>query len=174
MRLHRHRPASSFSTSGAGTDLIEALPPLDHRGSEAANGGRPMPKTIKGNAGRRPPEPSADHSAIEDWCVGLVPYLQPIITELDALIREVVPEVHFGVKWKRAFYGLADLGWIIELAPYDVSANVVFYGGADLEPPPPLGTTDRTRYVKITSMADVQRQELRAWIGQAGRTPGWR
>lgn len=133
-----------------------------------------MQKMIKGNAGRKPPEPSDDHSAIDAWCTQLVPYLQPIVAELDALIRAVVPGVHYGVKWKRAFYGLADLGWIIELAAYDVSVNVVFYGGADFDPPPPLGNTDRTRYVKITSMADAQRWELREWVAQAGRTPGWR
>lgn len=35
------------------------------------------------------------------------------------------------------------LGWIIEIAPYDVCVNVVFPGGADFEPPPRLGTTGR-------------------------------
>jgi len=55
------------------------------------------------------------------------------------------------VKYKRAFYGLPEHGWIIELAPYDVSVNVLFLGGADLDPPPPFGTTGRTRYVKVTS-----------------------
>jgi hypothetical protein len=49
----------------------------------------------------------------------------------------------YAVKYKRAFYGLPELGWIIEIAPYDVSVNVVFLGGADFDPPPPLGTTNR-------------------------------
>jgi hypothetical protein len=93
---------------------------------------------------------------------------------LDEAIRAVVPGLHYAVKWKRAFYGLPELGWIIEIAPYDVSANVVFLGGADFDPPPPLGTADRSRYVKITSLDEVQRPELREWIGQAGHTPGWK
>jgi hypothetical protein len=38
---------------------------------------------------------------------------------------------YHAVKWKRAFYGLPGLGWIIEIAPYDVSVNVFFLGGAD-------------------------------------------
>jgi hypothetical protein len=58
------------------------------------------------------------------------------------------PGLHYAVKWKRPYYGLPELGWIIELAAYDISVNVVFFGGADFESPPPLGTTDRTRYVK--------------------------
>lgn len=77
------------------------------------------------------------------------------------------------VKWKRPYYGLPELGWIIELAAYDVSANVVFLGGADFDSPPPLGTTDRTRYVKVTTIDEAQQPELRQWIEQAARTPGW-
>lgn len=133
-----------------------------------------MPKAIKGNAGRRPPEPSADHTAIDDWLRRVVPDLQPLVRRLDELIRATVPGLHYAVKWKRPYYGLADQGWIIELAAYDVSVNVVFYGGADLDPPPPLGTTDGTRYVKVTTFEEAQRPELHRWIEQAGRTPGWK
>jgi hypothetical protein len=133
-----------------------------------------MPKSIKGNAGRKPPEPSSDHSDIEEWFGRIMPQLQPIVRALDESIRTLIPGVHYAVKWKRAHYGLPGLGWLIEIAPYDVSVNVVFYGGAEFDPPPPLGTTDRTRYVKVTAQGDVHRPELREWIAQAGRTPGWR
>lgn len=132
-----------------------------------------MPKAIKGNAGRRPPEPAADHSELDDWCQRLVPGLQPIIKQLDAEIRATLADLDYAVKWKRAYYGTAQLGWVIELAAYDVSVNVVFLGGADFESPPPLGTADRTRYVKVTGLEEAQRPELRQWIEQAGRTPGW-
>ena len=133
-----------------------------------------MPKAIKGNAGRKPPEPSANHSDIDDWCRrGLMPDLQPIVKRLDESIRATVPGLDYAVKWKRAYYGLPELGWIIEIAAYDVSVNVVFLGGADFESPPPLGTTDRTRYIKVTSLEEAQRPELQKWIEQAGRTPGW-
>lgn len=133
-----------------------------------------MPKAIKGNAGRRPPEPTSDHSAIDEWFGRLVPDLQPIVRQLDASIRSIIPSLHYALKWKRPYYGIADLGWIIEIAPYDVSVNVVFLGGADFDRPPPLGTADRSRYVKLTSLGEVERPELRAWIEEAGRTPGWR
>jgi hypothetical protein len=102
-----------------------------------------------------------------------MPDLQPIVERLDESIRATVPGLDYAVKWKRAFYGLPGLGWIIEIAAYDVSVNVVFLGGADFDSPPPLGTTDRTRYVKVTSLAEAQRPELQKWIEQAGRTPGW-
>ena len=102
-----------------------------------------------------------------------MPDLQPIVKVLDELIRATVPDLDFAVKFKRAYYGLPDLGWIIEIAAYDVSVNVVFLGGADFKSPPPLGTTDRTRYIKVTSLEEAQRPELQEWIAQAGRTPGW-
>jgi hypothetical protein len=130
-------------------------------------------KSIKGNTGRKPPEPSADHADIDDWCRRLVPDLQPIAKRLDESFRATIPGLHYAVKWKRPYYGLPKLGWIIEIAAYDVSVNVVFFGGADFESPPPLGMTDRTRYVKITSLEEAQGPKLQNWIEQAGRTPGW-
>jgi hypothetical protein len=133
-----------------------------------------VPKVIKGTAGRKPPEPSADHSDIEEWCRHLMPDLQPIVQGLDELIRSTVPDLDYAVNRKRGYYGLPGLGWIIEIAAYDVSVNVLFLGGADFASPPPLGTTDRTRYIKITSLEEAQTPELQKWIEQAGRTPGWK
>lgn len=103
-----------------------------------------------------------------------MPDLQPIVERLDTSIREAIPGLRFAVKWKRAYYGLPDLGWLIELAAYDVSVNVVFFGGADLDPPPPLGTTDRARYVKVRTLQEADAPEMRAWLEQAARVPGWR
>jgi hypothetical protein len=133
-----------------------------------------MPKEIKGNPRRKPPEPSAGHSDIDEWFERLMPSLQPIARALDEAIRTGVPELEYAVKFNRAFYGLPDVGWIIEIAPYYVSVNILFLGGADLDPPPPLGTAGRTRYVKIRSLDEVQWPRLLDWIGQAGRTPGWK
>jgi hypothetical protein len=84
-----------------------------------------MPKQIKGNASRTPPEPTANHSDIDAWYQRQVPHLQPIVRALDESIRTTIPGVQYAVKWKRPYYGLPELGWIIELAAYDVSVNVV-------------------------------------------------
>ncbi len=133
-----------------------------------------MPKEIKGNPRRKPPEPTAGHCDIEDWFGRLMPDLQPIVRGLDESIRAAIPDLDYAVKYKRAFYGLPELGWIIEIAPYDVSVNVLFLGGADFDPPPPLGSTGQTRYVKVTTLAEVKQPEVLDWIEQAGRTPGWK
>jgi hypothetical protein len=133
-----------------------------------------MEKPRKPVAGRKPPVPSESHVDIEDWLRRLMPDLHPIVKRLDGSIRETIPGLQYAVKWKRAYYGLPELGWIIEMVAYDVSVNVVFFGGAAFDPPPPLGTTDRTRYVKVKSLEEAQGPEMHNWIEQAGRVPGWR
>jgi len=132
-----------------------------------------MPKEIKGHTQRKPPDPSPSHAEIEAWFRRQMPHLQPIVEALDEVIRATIPGLNYAVKWKRPYYGLPELGWIIELAAYDISANVVFLGGADFAAPPPLGTSGRTRYIKVTTLEETQQPELRQWIEESGRTPGW-
>jgi hypothetical protein len=117
--------------------------------------------------------PTDSHAEIADWMQSVMPALHPIVQRLDEVIREAIPDVHYAIKWKKAYYGLPDLGWIIEMVAYDVSVNVVFFGGAGFDPPPPLGTTDRTRYVKLTTLEEAQAPQMRKWIDQARHLPGW-
>ena len=133
-----------------------------------------MPKAPKADSSRKPPAPSYDHAEIEDWMRRVMPDLHPVVERLDGMIRDALPGLQFAVKWKKAYYGLPEHGWVIEMVAYDVSVNVVFFAGADFDPPPPLGTTGRTRYVKLRSLDEVEQPELRTWIEQAGRAPGWR
>jgi hypothetical protein len=69
---------------------------------------------------------------------------------------------------------LPELGWVIEMVAYDVSVNVVFLGGAEFDPPPPLGTTGRTRYVKVKTLQEAHGPKMHKWIEQAGRMTGWK
>jgi len=130
-------------------------------------------KTRKPNGTRKPPIPTDSHAEIDDWIRRVMPDLHPIVESLDASIRAAIPGLQYAVKWKKAYYGLPELGWLIEMVAYDVSVNVVFFGGADFEPPPPLGETERTRYVKVKTLDEAQAPEMRSWIEQAGRVPGW-
>ena len=132
-----------------------------------------MPKLIKGLAGRTPPELTPDHAVIDAWIPQVMPNMRPLAAALDDAICSSLPGVSFAVKRVRAHYGLPGLGCVIELATYYKSLNVLFYGGADFNPPPPLGSTDRTRYVKLTSLHEVTRPDLHEWIRQAGKTVGW-
>ena len=133
-----------------------------------------MEKQRKPTSARTPPVPTDSHAEIEDWIRRVMPDLHPIVEHLDGSIREAIPELRYALKWKKAYYGAPALGWIIEMVAYDVSVNVVFFGGAEFDTPPPLGTTDRTRYVKVRTLEEAQAPELRTWVEQAGHVPGWR
>jgi hypothetical protein len=133
-----------------------------------------MAKTRKPYSARKPPVPSNSHADIEDWIRrGVMPEMHPIVNRLDEVIRETIPGLRYAVKWKQAYYGLPEQGWIIEMVAYAVSVNVVFLGGAAFDPPPPLGTIERARYVKLTTLEEAQGPEIHKWIEQAGRVPGW-
>jgi hypothetical protein len=133
-----------------------------------------MAKPRKPSTARKPPVPSDSHGEIEDWIQRVMPDLHPIVKRLDELICETISGLHYAVKWKKAYYGLPELGWIIEMVAYDVSVNVVFFGGTEFDPPPPLGTTEQARYVKVKTLEEAQIPEMHAWIEQAGRVPGWK
>ena len=131
-----------------------------------------MKKAPAGPSSRTPPVPSDSHAEIDDWMRRVMPDLHPIVQRLDEMIRTALPDAHYAVKWKKAHYGVPEHGWLIELVAYDVSVNVVFYAGAELDPAPPLGE-GRARYIKVRSVEELMQPELRTWIEQAGRLPGW-
>ena len=132
-------------------------------------------KTLKTLAARKAPEATESHAAIEDWIRrGVMPDLHPIVKRLDELICETIPGLQYALKWKQAYYGLPKQGWIIEMVAYDVSVNVVFFGGADFDPPPPLGSLGRSRYVKLKTLEEAQGPLMRKWIEEAAGVRGWK
>ena len=133
-----------------------------------------MPMARKGPSTRKPPDPSDSHDVIDAWMTSQMPALQPIVTGLDRLVRDTLSDLQYAVKWKKAYYGIPEQGWIIEMVAYDVSVNIVFLGGADFDSPPPLGEGDRSRYVKVRSWDEVDQEQMRGWITEAGIVAGWR
>jgi hypothetical protein len=131
-------------------------------------------KTLKTRAARKPPEATDSHAAIEDRIRRVMPDLHPIVARVDELICKTIPGLQYAVKWKQAYYGLPQQGWIIEMVAYDVSVNVVFFGGAEFDPPPPLGNRGRSRYVKLKTLEEAQGPLMHKWIEQARRVPGWK
>ena len=133
-----------------------------------------MPMARKDPSTRKPPDPSDSHDVIDAWMTSQMPALQPIVTGLDRLVRDTLSDLQYAVKWKKAYYGIPEQGWIIEMVAYDVSVNIVFLGGADFDSPPPLGEGDRSRYVKVRSWDEVDQEQMRGWITEAGSVAGWR
>lgn len=133
-----------------------------------------MPKQRSANSTRRPPMPAAGHEVIDAWFDDVMPAIAPVVRAADGLICASIPGLEYAIKWSKAYYGLPELGWLIELAAFHRSANIVFHAGARFDPPPPLGDGPRERYVKLHTVDDLDTPEVRSWILQAAQHPGWR
>jgi hypothetical protein len=134
-----------------------------------------MDKQRKPLSTKKPPVPLHDHQVIEDWIANrTMPGIQPMVTKIDGLIHDSIPHLQYAIKWGNAFYGTQALGWLIEVAAFAVSANLVFLNGAAFDPPPPLGTGGDTRYLKLKTLDEVDDQLVIDLIKQAGSLPGWK
>ena len=134
-----------------------------------------MKKQRKPLSTKKPPVPTDEHKVIDDWVTHRVmPGIQPMVKKIDRLINKSIPNPQYAIKWGNAYYGSEELGWVIEVAAYDVSVNLVFLSGTKFDEQPPLGDGDQSRYVKLKTLDDVNRPEIQKWIQQAGRLPGWK
>lgn len=76
------------------------------------------------------------------------------------------------MKWKKAYYGVADLGWITEMVAYDVSPT----SSSSVAP----SSTIRRRWEaqspatpRVKSLEEAEEPRLRKRIEEAERVPGW-
>lgn len=120
---------------------------------------------------KKPPVPNEDHQLIEDWIANAKPALNPVVSELDKLIVQELKNPRYAIKWGKAYYGSTQFGWCIELVAYDVSVNVVFLNGDQLDDPPELG--NETRYVKIRNPEEAKSAQIAEWIKQSCQLSGW-
>ena len=124
---------------------------------------------------KKPPIPLENIEIIRDWMQNnIMPRMQPLVKRIDDLISEMIPNLQYSIKWGSVFYGTKENGWIIEVAPYAVSVNIVFLSGAEFNPQPPLGSDDRSRYIKLTTMDDLNNPEVLDLIEQAKGSNGWK
>ena len=134
-----------------------------------------MEKQRKPLSTKKPPTPSSDYAVIEDWMENrMMPGIQPMIKKIDSLIHSSIQDLNYAIKWGNAYYGTDELGWVIEVAAYHVTANIVFLSGAAFDPKPPLGTDQDTRYIKLKSMDELNDPVILDYIKQAGRLKGWK
>ena len=129
----------------------------------------------KASSTRKPPEPSESHAEIDDWMRRVMPDLNPIVTRLDELIRErcafgpaVRRQVEEGVlRAARRRMDDGD-GRLRRLRERRVLR------GRRLRPATAARRCRWTRYIKLRTMDEVEQPELKSWIEQAGRVPGWK
>lgn len=134
-----------------------------------------MNKQPKPLSTKKPPIPLNDYGVIEDWMANqIMPGIQPLIKKIDHLIHDSVPNLQYAIKWGSAFYGTNELGWLYEVAAYQVSANIVFLKGASFDPQPPLGLGEDSRYIKLNSIEALNEPLILEFIKQAKNHEGWK
>lgn len=134
-----------------------------------------MEKQRKPLSSKKPPVPSSDHDIIMNWLNNeTMPAMQSLVKKVDELIIQQIPNLHYSIKWGKAFYGTPELGWIIEVGAFAKSMNIVFLNGARFERQPPLGTDAQTRYIKVTSLDEINNPTVIDLIKQAGSKDGWK
>ena len=93
---------------------------------------------------------------------------------LDKLIGRTVPQVKKAVKWNSPFYGVEGKGWFLSYHCFTKYIKVTFFRGAELDPPPPVGSKDpNTRYLHIHEGERLDEAQVADWIRQAAARPGW-
>ena len=133
-----------------------------------------MEKQRKPLSTKKPPTPSKDFQIIADWMTNrIMPGIQPMVEKIDLLIHEIIPNPNYAIKWGNAFYGTNELGWVIEVAAYDISVNVVFLNGAVYTPQPPLGSGGTTRYIKLKNIVELSDPLLIEYMKQSTQVGGW-
>lgn len=94
---------------------------------------------------------------------------------LDDLITAAVPDVRKAVKWNSPFYGLGDGSWFLAVHCYAKYVKVAFFRGADLDPPPPVGSKQpHVRYFHVGEGDTIDEAQFSDWVKQAGQLPGER
>lgn len=133
-----------------------------------------MDKQRKPLSTKKPPIPSNDYKVIEDWMSSrIMPGIQPLVKKIDSLIHDSIPNLQYAIKWGNAYYGTSELGWLLEVAAYDVSANIVFLNGSAFNPQPPLGSGE-SRYFKLKRFEELEEKNIARFLKQASHIKGWK
>ena len=98
-----------------------------------------------------------------------------IVETIDALAARTLPDLQRSVKWGMAYYGVGD-GWCFSAGAFVGHVKLMFIQGATIldQVPPvtPVGMGKTTRGVEIETLADLDEQQIQAWMTQVTAVPG--
>lgn len=126
-------------------------------------------------SGGNPQIPKGDgDEPVQAYIAAMPGWKHDVGRELDALVERTVPDVQKAVRWNSPFYGVEGQGWFLSYHCFTNYIKVTFLRGAELDPPPPVGSKDPgTRYVHLDEDSDLDDPQLADWIAQAAALPGW-
>lgn len=133
----------------------------------------PLPESMTGKAS---PAKAADgDQPVFDYIASLPQPHRGIAEAVDALAAATVPGLQRAVKWGMAYYGAGE-GWCFSSGAFASHVKVMFINGATLlDPVPPVtpeGMGKATRGVELASLAELDSEQLAAWMTQITSVPG--
>lgn len=93
--------------------------------------------------------------------------------EIDRIVSAAAPTVRKAVKWNSPLYGVEDGRWFLGVHCFTNYVKVSFFRGADLVPPPPGASKQKSvRYLDIYEKDGIDEGQFAEWVRQAADLPG--
>ena len=106
--------------------------------------------------------------------IATLPQPQRGIAELiDVLAAKTLPSLQRAVKWGMAYYGVGG-GWCFSAGAFVGHVKLMFIRGTEIKPEPPvtpIGMGKSTRGVELTSVNELDEQQVASWMKQAAAKP---
>ena len=96
-----------------------------------------------------------------------------VAKHVDALAAKALPDLKRAVKWGMAYYGVPN-GWCFTSGAFVGHLKLMFIRGNELQPEPPvtpIGMGKATRGVALTSMEELDEDQVLSWMAQAAEKP---
>ena len=146
--------------------------PVSNKKSGKAAG--KMGKTVLLSGGNPQIAKADGDAAVQQYIAAMPGWKKAMGFQLDKLIEQTIPGVVKAVKWNSPFYGVEGNGWFLSFHCFAKYIKLAFFKGAELQPPPPIASTQvSTRYFHIYEKDTPDEQQLANWIQQASQLPGW-
>lgn len=114
-----------------------------------------------------------DPAAVKAYIAALPGWKGELAARIDEIIDREVPHVRRAIKWHAPFYGVEGQGWFASFSPLSKALKLTFTRGTSLEPTPPGGTRDDSRWLDLGKDDALDEDQIASWVRQAAALPGW-
>jgi hypothetical protein len=130
---------------------------------------KPKKKAPAKRTARRPAARADFGKPIDGFFAKQPAALRPVLEELRKLVEKTVPDAQSSLKWGMPFYSL-DGEMMAALGGHKSHVNLILAGPPNAFDDPDgrlTGTGKTGRHLKLTSLADLPKNEVRGWLRTA-------
>ncbi|MFG6079101.1 DUF1801 domain-containing protein [Paracoccus litorisediminis] len=110
---------------------------------------------------------------VQDYIRAMPDWKQAVGWQIDRVITHTLPEIRKAVKWNSPLYGVEEGRWFLGLHCMAKYVKIGFFDGAELLPPPPIGSKQpKVRYLHVSEAEPLDEAQFADWVTQASKLPG--